>query len=152
ASIQVVEQRSGLQCAELRGHIAPPELAKRCAELAKEYNQALLAVERNNHGMAVLAYLDTIERYPAIYEQRGQAGWLTTAVSRPAMIAQLGVALATWPEIFSSSRLLAECRTFVRQSNGRTGAAAGMHDDCVMAMALALQVRAEMAERPRVER
>ncbi len=152
ASIQVVEQRSGLQCAELRGHIAPPELAKQCAELAREYNQALLAVERNNHGMAVLAYLNTIERYPAIYEQRGQAGWLTTAVSRPAMIAQLGVALATWPEIFSSSRLLAECRTFVRQSDGRTGAAAGMHDDCVMAMALALQVRAEIAERPRVER
>ncbi|MGO8719327.1 MAG: terminase [Acidobacteriaceae bacterium] len=151
ASIQIVEQRSGLQCAELRGHIAPRELAKQCAELAKEYNQALLAVERNNHGMAVLAYLSTIERYPAVYEQRGQAGWLTTAVSRPAMIALLGVTLTTGPGIFSSSRLLAECRTFVRQSDGRTGAAAGMHDDCVMAMAIALQIRAEMTERPKTE-
>lgn len=152
ASIQVVEQCSGLQCAELRGHIAPRELAKHCAELAKDYNQALLAVERNNHGMAVLAYLGTIERYPAIYEQRGQAGWLTTALSRPAMIAQLNVVLATRPEIFSSSRLLAECRTFVRQHDGRAEAAAGTHDDCVMAMAIALQVRAEIIERPRRER
>jgi hypothetical protein len=127
-------------------------LAKHCAELAKEYNQALLAVERNNHGMAVLAYLGTIERYPAIYEQGGHAGWLTTAVSRPAMIAQLSAVLATRPEIFSSSRLLAECRTFVRQHDGRAEAAAGAHDDCVMAMAIALQVRAERIERPQRER
>ena len=63
AAVQVIEQRSGLQCAELRGHLAPRELAKHCAELAREYNQALLVVERNNHGMAVLAYLSTIERY-----------------------------------------------------------------------------------------
>jgi hypothetical protein len=144
SAVQVVEQRSGLQCAELRGHITPRELAKHCAELAKEYNQALLVVERNNHGMAVLAYLSTIERYPSIYEEHGQSGRLTTAVTRPAMIALLGVALANAPEIFSSSRLLAECRTFVRQNDGRTGAASGVHDDCLMAMAIALQVRAEL--------
>ncbi len=152
ASIQIIEQRSGMQCAEFRGHIDPQELAKQAAGLAREFNQALLVVERNNHGLAVLAYLTTIEHYPAVYEQRGQAGWLTTSVSRPAMITLLGAILATGPEIFSSSRLLAECRTFVRQSDGRTGAAAGVHDDCVMAMAIALQVRADMAERSRVER
>jgi hypothetical protein len=143
AAIQVIEQRTGLQCAEFRGHIAPRELAKHCAELATEYNKAVLIVERNNHGMAVLAYVSTIERYPAVYEERGQAGRLTTAITRPAMIALLGVALSSMPEIFSSSRLLAECRTFVRQNDGRTGAAAGVHDDCLMAMAIALQVRAE---------
>jgi hypothetical protein len=148
----VIEQRTGLQCAELRGHLAPRELAKHCAELASEYNQALLVVERNNHGMAVLAYLSTIERYGPIYEERGQAGWLTTAITRPAMIALLGAALTTGSQIFSSSRLLAECRTFVRQHDGRTGAAAGAHDDCVMAMAIALQVRADTAESPRTMR
>ncbi|MGH9616437.1 MAG: terminase [Acidobacteriaceae bacterium] len=148
-AIQVIEQRSGLQCAELRSHLGPMELARQCAELAIEYNRALLVIERNNHGLAVLVYLSAIERYPAIYEQRGQAGWLTTAVSRSAMLAGLGVALTTAPEIFSSSRLLSECRTFVRQRGGRTGAAAGAHDDCVMAMAMALQVRAELGERQR---
>jgi hypothetical protein len=146
AAVQVIERRTGLQCAELRGHLAPRELAKQCAELAKEYNEGLLAVERNNHGMAVLAYLSAVERYAHIYEERGQAGWLTTAITRPAMIAVLGAALTTGPEIFSSSRLLGECRTFVRQSDGRTAAAAGAHDDCVMAMAIALQVRADVAE------
>ncbi len=152
AAVQVVEQNTGLQCAELRGHLAPRELAKYCADLAREYNQASLVVERNNHGMAVLAYLSTIERYASIYEVRGQAGWLTTAITRPAMIALLGDALSTGPQIFSSSRLLAECRTFVRQNDGRTGAAAGVHDDCVMAMAIALQVRADIAEPSRMIR
>ena len=152
AALQIVEQQTGLQCAELRGHIDPRELAKQGAALAKEYNDALLIIERNNHGLAVLAYLNTVERYPYVYEQRGQPGWLTTAASRPAMIEMLGSALATRAEIFSSSRLLAECRTFIRQNDGRTEAAAGVHDDCVMAMAMALQVRGEMAEQSRIPR
>lgn len=143
AAVQIVERETGLQCAEMRGHIDPRELAKRIAVLGREYNGALLVVERNNHGLAVLAYLSMKENYPAVYEQRGQPGWLTTALSRPAMIELLGIALTTEPEIFSSSRLLAECRTFVRQDDGRVSAAAGTHDDCVMAMAMALQVRAE---------
>ncbi|MGC1782757.1 MAG: terminase [Acidobacteriaceae bacterium] len=148
AALQILEQKSGLQCAELRAHLDPRELAKQAAALAKEYNQALLAVERNNHGLAVLAYLNTVERYPAIYEQRGIPGWLTTAASRPEMIETLGAMLVAKPGIFSSSRLLTECRTFVRQSDGRTEAAGGCHDDCVMAMAIALQVRADSKEWP----
>ncbi|MHB8302243.1 MAG: phage terminase large subunit family protein [Acidobacteriaceae bacterium] len=144
AAVQIIERNSGLQCAELRGHMEPRELAKRATALAKEYNDALLVVERNNHGMAVLAYMTTVERYAAIYEQRGQMGWLTTAVSRPAMVEQVGAVLGIGAEVFSSSRLLDECRTFVRQKDGRTGAAAGTHDDCLMAMAMALQVRAEL--------
>jgi len=49
------------------------------------------------------------------------------------------------PERFQSRRLLAECRSFVRLSNGSSGAQAGAHDDRVMAMAIALAARAEMA-------
>lgn len=60
------------------------------------------------------------------------------------MIGLLATALVERPEVFKSRRLLRECKTFVRQRNGRTGAQAGSHDDCVMAMAIALAVRAEM--------
>jgi len=45
--------------------------------------------------------------------------------------------------IFTSERLLRECRSFVRQASGRAEAQAGEHDDCVMAMAIALAVREE---------
>jgi len=112
--------------------------------LAKEYNRALVVVERNNHGAGVIAYLDGVEKYRNLYEQDGQTGWLTTAVTRPAMLAGLGALLVERPGMFQSRRLLAECRTFVRTRSGRAEAASGEHDDCVMAMAIAQAVRAEM--------
>jgi hypothetical protein len=59
------------------------------------------------------------------------------------MLGYLGAALVEAPGLFSSERLLRECRSFVRQASGRAEAQAGEHDDCVMAMALALAVREE---------
>jgi hypothetical protein len=112
-------------------------------ELATEYNGAWLVVERNNHGSGVLALAETACKYGRIYRQGGQAGWLTTSVSRPAMLGKLDAALVEEPKRFQSRRLLGECRSFVRQANGSSGAQAGTHDDRVMAMGLA--ARAELA-------
>lgn len=144
AAAQVIELTTGVQCAELRGRLGTLELARATAALAKEYNGALVVVERNNHGAGVIAYLDGVEKYRNLYEQGEQTGWLTTAVTRPAMLAQLGALLVERPEIFQSRRLLAECRTFVRTRSGRAEAASGEHDDCVMAMAIAQAVRVEL--------
>jgi hypothetical protein len=148
ACAQVIERTSGLQCAELYGHFTPPELAARVAALGHEYHDALIAVERNNHGHGVLAYLGAVQQYPRIYQQKGQAGWLTTSVSRPPMIELFGTVIARHADLLSSPRLLAECRTFVRHLDGTAAAAAGAHDDCVMAMAIAHAVRNELASRP----
>ena len=80
--------------------------------------------------------------------QNGQDGWLTSAVSRPAMIENLAAVLMRRSRgCFRSPRLLNECRTFVRDADGNTGAAPGTHDDCVMAMAIAWAVRMEEAGR-----
>ena len=143
ACIQVIDAATGLQCAELRERLGTLELARASAALAREYNGALIAVERNNHGAGVLAYLDSTERYAKVYEQDGVAGFLTSAGSKPAMVSRMGALLAEQPEIFYSRRLLAECRTFITGQSGRMGAANGAHDDCVMAMGIAQAVRAE---------
>jgi hypothetical protein len=79
--------------AAVQERLRPLELAHAAAELAREYGGAMVAVERNNHGAAVLAYLEMHARYERVYRQRGEAG--------------------------------------------------GMHDDLVMAMAVAQAVRAE---------
>jgi hypothetical protein len=140
---EVIDRRSGAQCAELHGHWPPREFAQKLAGLGSEYNTALLVVERNNHGSGVLACLQTLE-YPRVFKQKGQDGWLTSAVSRPVMIENLASALVEEPRLFRSRRLLKECRTFVRCADGTTGAGPGTHDDCVMALAIAWAVR--MAE------
>jgi hypothetical protein len=145
ACAQVIERRTGMQCAELHGHYGPQALALKAAELGKVYNHALLAVERNNHGHGVLAYLGMGSGYARVYEQGGQQGWLTNAVTRPAMIENLAAVVATAPELFHSARFLEECRTFVRHGDGWTGAQGGAHDDCVMAMAIAFGVRKQAA-------
>jgi len=141
SAAQVVEMETGLQCAEFAGHVGGLELAERIAGLAREYNEALLVVERNNHGSGVLALLESVCRYERVFHQGGQAGWLTTSVSRPAMLSRLGAALVERGECFHSRRLLAECRSFVRTAEGRAEARVGTHDDRVMAMAIAWATR-----------
>jgi hypothetical protein len=144
AAIQILDRETGLQCAELRERLTPLELARVAAQLAREYNHATIAVERNNHGAAVLAYLDATERYERVYAREGAAGWLTTAGNKPAMISRIGVLLEEDANLFFSRRFLTECRTFVSFENGSSGAAPGAHDDCLMAMAVAHAVRNEL--------
>jgi hypothetical protein len=141
---QVIDLDSGLQCAELRARMGGVELATEVAKLGREYNQALLVVERNNHGSGTLAYLNGVCRYGRVYKQGGQQGWLTSQLTRPRILGLLGAALVESPGIFSSARLLSECRTFVRHRNGSMAAQSGEHDDCIMAMAMALAVRDEL--------
>jgi hypothetical protein len=142
---QVLEMGTGLQCAEFAAHIGGLELTRFITDLATEYNGAWLVVERNNHGSGVLALAETACKYGRIYRQGGQAGWLTTSVSRTAMIGRIDAALVEESACFQSRRLLAECRSFVRLPNGNIGAQAGTHDDRVMAMAIGLAARAELA-------
>jgi hypothetical protein len=147
SAAQVLELETGLQCAEFAGHVGGLELARLVTELAAEYNQAWLVVERNNHGSGVLALLETVCGYRRIYRQAGQPGWLTTSMSRPAALGRLDAELVEQPERFQSRRLLGECRSFVRQPDGRSGARAGTHDDRVMAMAIGLAARVELLEK-----
>jgi len=141
AAIQVLDAATGLQCAEFQGRCGLMELSQRAAELAREYNGALLIVERNNHGAAVIAYLQTALGYERLYQQEGQAGWLTTALSRPQALRQVEQVLNEGGQSLMSARLLREMKTFVRDERGRTGAAEGQHDDLVMAMGIGLAVR-----------
>jgi hypothetical protein len=144
ACAQVIDRKTAMQCAELHGHYSPRELAMKLVELAREYNDALLVVERNNHGHGVLANLRAAG-YENVFRDGAQDGWLTSAVTKPAMIENLAAILAIKPELFQSERLLAECRTFIRRADGGSGGGSGSHDDCVMAMAIALAGREAVA-------
>lgn len=148
AAVQVIDRQTGVQCAELQARLNPRDLARAAAELAREYNGALLVVERNNHGAAVLAYLEREMAGSAapvtLYEGADRMpGWLTDAASRPRMLAGLAALLSAEPGLFGSERFLHECRSFVTDARGRASAAPGTHDDLVMSMAIAQAVRLE---------
>jgi hypothetical protein len=63
------------------------------------------------------------------------------------MIENLAATLAIKPQLFQSTKLLSECRTFIRGRDGAARGASGSHDDCVMAMAIALAGRAAVLGR-----
>ena len=141
ACAQVIERHKGTQCAELLGHYSPAELGARVATLARRYNNALVAVERNGLGESVIQYLTMLEGYSHLYPAGERAGWVTSRATRGPMLALLDATLAASPGLFNSKRLLQDCRSFVRYKDGECRAAAGAHDDTVMAMAVALAVR-----------
>jgi len=146
SAAQVLELETGLQCAEFAAHMGGLELARLVTKLAVEYNQAWLVVERNNHGSGILALLESVCEYGRVYKQGGQAGWLTSAMNRPTALGRLDAALVEQPVCFQSRKLLAECRSFVRQKDGGSGARPGTHDDRVMAMAIGLGAREELKQ------
>ncbi len=93
-----------MQCAELRGHYDSGErLAARVAVLARQYNKALVAVERNNHGHAVLAYLAMTDADVLRYHVKGKEGWLTSTASRPRMLDNMAAVLEAAPFLFNSA-------------------------------------------------
>ena len=147
SAAQVIELETAMQCAEFQGHVGGRELAELVAGMAKEYNDALVVVERNGIGSSALLMLEEVCRYPRIYREQGQAGFPTTQSTRPAMLLKLNTALIEEPGRFLSRRLLAECRTFVRQADGTPAARSGAHDDLVMAMAMGRAVQARGVRR-----
>jgi hypothetical protein len=144
SAIEVIELASSLQCAEFAGHIGGLELAQLATEIAREYNHAWLAVERNNHGHGVLALMETVCHYPRLYRQGDTPGLLVTLGNKPALIGLLNAEIIEQPDHFMSRRLLAECRSFVRHPDGSMGARAGTHDDLVMATSIGLWTRGEI--------
>ncbi len=143
SAMEVLDVETGMQCAEYAGHVEMRELAEHGKRLAERYGNALVVVERNNHGSGVLAMLTEHLGYGNVYVGvDGRPGWLTTAASRPRMLGGLAAALAESGGMFLSRELLAECRSFVRLPGGGVGARYGAHDDRVMAMAMGLAVRA----------
>lgn len=150
SAAEVIDQETGLQCAELLARWPIARFTQELADLGRRYNTALLAVERNNQGLAVLYALEHQFGYPRLFRHAdvvpaGKPGWLTNARTKPLAVAALGKMLCDAPEAFLSERLLEQCRSFSYLENGELGALPGAHDDLVMAMAIAQAVRKQTA-------
>lgn len=137
----VLERGSGRHMATLWGQFRPWVLAKYAASLARKYNQALVAVERNNHGGTVLRALHAEQSYPNIFVDRDEKpGFLTSEASRGPILDTLEEAVRVEAFKTSDRFLLGEMRTFIVNERGRAEAAKGAHDDLVLATAIGWDV------------
>lgn len=117
------------------------DFAQFLARVGQTYNNALIAVERNNYGHAILAKLSAL-RYPNIFYMLkplgdGRLGWCTNKKSRALMLDLLSESLKDNIIKPHFDIGYAELRTFIRDKEGRPVAMRGKHDDTVMALAIA---------------
>lgn len=123
----------------LHGQFATHEMARLAVEIAREYNEALIAVERNNHGHAVLDGILVHEKYrrtKVFHDRDKRPGWVNSEVSRAKALGALHDAHfeGTWSS--PDRATIAEMLVFVVNKDGKPEAANGEHDDCVLAEAV----------------
>jgi len=147
-SVITVIDKDGFQCAEWRSNrVKPYEISAIVTSIGKYYNNGLLVIEKASAGHTVLDrvfhdhHYINLYKYKA-YDQKGkikrQIGYYTDTKSRPIMIADLQEWFETGKILVNSKDLLNEMKLF-QSVNDKMQAAAGGHDDAVMAMAMAIQ-------------
>ena len=138
------------QVALLVGRWTPDIFSEKVYKMGLAYNKAIIGVERNNHGHAVLLNLSNgivragtvrYPSYPEIYAGMDRKlGWLTSGLTKPIMIEELDRAMRSGQLIVNSKRFLSEARKFQYKAANKMGAPSGGHDDIVMANAVAIMV------------
>lgn len=138
--------------AKWRGHIDPDLYGEELVKLAKYYNDAYLGVESNNHGLTTIKAVQRkdyfnlffTKTYDAVVDKTTQkVGWNTNTKTKPLMIDKLAEFIRGKFIGCKDIDFINECLTYVIEDKGTTNAQEGCHDDCVMSMAIALQLALE---------
>jgi len=148
----VINHQTGEMVAEWHGKIDADMFARVLYAIGMRYNTAFLAPERNNHGMTVLSWLQSNLMYPnnRIYVEMvhdppakpyKRYGWVTNLRTRSIMIDNLIREAREGIHGIRSADLLDEMLSFKIQKNGKMEADSDMHDDRVMAYAIAKYVK-----------
>jgi len=153
---QVLDNVSGKQIAVLRQQYDEDLYARQMFCLGKHYNAALLGIEVNfsTYPVSLLQLMkyprQYIRKIPDTFRQKFKEsyGWQTNSLTRPVAIAELVQVFRENPEIVQDRDTLLEMRTFIRNDRYRPEAGPGEHDDLVMALAIAHQIREQMSMTP----
>lgn len=139
-------------CARWYGHIDADLFGEELVKLAKYYNNAYVAPENNNHGLATIKAM-TKKDYWNIYQMKTfdkfsdtttqKLGWNTNPRSKPLMIDKLKEFVRERYLGIEDATLISEMFTYIIEDNGKTNAQSGCHDDTVMSCAIMLQLLLE---------
>jgi len=142
-------RKTGEEVAMWRGLIAPDRFGEILNKKGREYNNALMVVEINNHGLTTVTVLKQLI-YPSMYFRQAKLetlgtttsdriGWKTTKVTRPLLIDDF-IQMARDKEIVIHSKiLLDEMSVFVYDDNGNMVPQSGFFDDTIFSAGIGLQ-------------
>jgi len=140
----VIDARTGQQCAVWHGHYTPDEFGFELIKLGRYYNNALVGVESNNHGLTTITILRQYN-YPRIYRDRKvdditgkvdmRYGFRTDQKSRPLILDELAAGLKGHDLTIYDKPTVHELLTFIRDEKAKLHGSP--FDDRVMSLAIA---------------
>jgi hypothetical protein len=148
---KLIDRETGEECLAYRARLAPEDAAADAVEICQHYNDALLAIERNNHGGTVILAARELG-YGNIYrhkewwkrdknvDKRKWAefeGWPTTNKTRKILLNKAAWFVRHHPELIWDITFVQECFTFIYDETGRPAAMEGHFDDMVFATSVA---------------
>jgi len=151
-AIEVVDCSTLEQAAEWAAMVPTNELARVLCAVGQKYNNAMLAPEFNNHGLAVIQAIHDLG-YGNLYrmESFGQVrhnsapkwGWLTTGVTKPLLESFFDSMVMDGQLLINSPELIMEAEEYVHNPDGtsggrRTGPPQGKFSDRLMAYMIAI--------------
>lgn len=152
ATIVVVDLTVGEVVAVFCSKFTPPDvLAYEIAKIGREYGNAMVCPERNNHGYTTLVELNKV--YNNIYEEIVQdkitdkrtkkLGFTTSSTSKPRIMYNLNTAINEDELTINDRALLREMRTYQREdlNEMRHDEETIGHWDRLMALAIAWEMR-----------
>lgn len=148
--IDVMDVSNLKTVARWRGHIDPDLLGEVAFAIGNFYNNALIAVEVNNHGISTVQSLRN-KFYRNLYQRESsedeqfqvrttKMGWRTDKKTKPVIINEMVKDIREGDIIDLDVVFIRECMTYVRDDQGFTSGQEGTFDDCVMAKAINLQM------------
>ncbi len=145
----VVDAKTGMQVAKLRHQFDADQYTRQMYCLGKFYRDALIGIEANFDSYPIkelqrLGYMNQYTReaqdtYTGKTEKR--FGFKTTSLTRPTIISRLVEIVREHCDTINDRETLEELLTIVRNEKGRIEAPEGGHDDQMMSLAIAHEIK-----------
>ena len=149
---QVLNAKTGEQVAVLKHQFDSDQYTRQMYCLGKYYGNALIGIEANFDSYPIME-LQRL-KYPKQYTREAQDtytgktekrfGFKTTSLTRPTAISRLIEIVREHCYLLNDSETLEELLTIIRNEKGRIEAPEGGHDDMMMSLAIAYQVKEQV--------
>lgn len=148
----VLDARTGIQVAALKHQFDADQYTRQMYCLGMYYKWALIGIEANFDSYPIrelqrLGYpyqfvREAVDTYTGKKEKR--FGFKTTSLTRPTIISRLVAIVRDSVEVINDRDTLEELLTIIRNEKGRIEAPEGGHDDQMMGLAIAHEVREQV--------
>lgn len=138
SALSVLDDETGEEAASLSGKFQPATIASYADQIGIFYNQASILPERNNHGHAVILWLNDNSKLEVLKGEDNKQGWLSSQLGKVRLYDEAA------ETVREENTVIHDFETFIQLSNidGSTlRAPEGQHDDLADSYALALVAR-----------